>query len=273
LQTAKKPVVLTVNYPLYYFAQRIGGEHIDLVYPIPRDVDPAYWTPDEQAISVYQSADLIIDNGAGYAKWMDKISLPTSRIVNTSRNFQDKYITLKEGSTHSHGPEGEHVHKGFAFTTWLDFKLAQLQASAVKEALIRILPENKSVFNKNFDKLNSDLRQLDDEMSNIGARYAANPLFGSHPVYQYLASGYKLNLSSVHWEPDEMPAENDWAIFKDTQKKHPGRIMLWEDQPLVEVENRLKDLGITSIVFSPCANKPDKEDFFKIMKKNIENLK
>jgi len=273
LQTNNKPVVVTVNYPLYYFAQRIGGEHIDLVYPIPGDVDPAYWTPNERAISIYQSADLIIDNGAGYAKWMDKISLPSSRIVNTSRHIQDKYIALEEGSTHSHGPEGEHVHKGFAFTTWLDFKLAQQQAAAIKKALIRKIPEYKSVFDANLDKLNSDLKQLDDDMKIIGAGYSARPLFGSHPVYQYLAVGYKLHLLSVHWEADEMPAEKDWGIFKNKLKRHPGNVMLWEDQPLPEVKNRLKELGVASVVFSPCANMPDKGDFYEVMKKNINNFK
>jgi zinc transport system substrate-binding protein len=194
-------------------------------------------------------------------------------MINTSDSFNNKYIALAEGMTHSHGPEGEHVHKGFAFTTWLDFKLAQQQAAAIKTALIRNLPEYKSIFDANLDKLNSDLKQLDDYMKIIGAGYAARPLFGSHPVYQYLAAGYKLPLLSVHWEPGEMPAEKDWEIFKNKLKKHPGKVMLWEDQPLAEIENRLKELGVASVVFSPCANMPDKGDFYEVMKKNINNFK
>lgn len=46
--------VVPVNYPLYYFAERIGGKWIDLAYPIPSGVDQAYWNPDEQALIVYQ---------------------------------------------------------------------------------------------------------------------------------------------------------------------------------------------------------------------------
>ena len=38
-----KLIVYTVNYPLYYFAERIGGEYIQVVLPAPPDVDPAFW--------------------------------------------------------------------------------------------------------------------------------------------------------------------------------------------------------------------------------------
>ena len=63
-----KPVVTTVNYPLYYFARRIGGDLIRLEYPIPDKVDPAFWIPDDEALTVFQSADIILTSGAGYAK-------------------------------------------------------------------------------------------------------------------------------------------------------------------------------------------------------------
>jgi hypothetical protein len=38
--------VYVVNYPLKYFAERIGGEHVKVEFPAPADVDPAYWNPD-----------------------------------------------------------------------------------------------------------------------------------------------------------------------------------------------------------------------------------
>ncbi len=118
-EVAAKPTGVAVNYPLYYFVQRIADNLIETNYPIPPDVDPAYWEPDAESIQIYQQADLIISNGARYTKWMEKVSLPSSKIVNSSKSFQDKYIEIQEGVTHSHGPQGEHAHLGFAFTIWL----------------------------------------------------------------------------------------------------------------------------------------------------------
>ena len=35
--------IYVVNYPLQYFAQRIGGDNVDVFFPAPSGVDPAYW--------------------------------------------------------------------------------------------------------------------------------------------------------------------------------------------------------------------------------------
>jgi hypothetical protein len=37
--------------------------------------------PDTETIAAYQAADLILINGADYAKWTTKVSLPRSRLV------------------------------------------------------------------------------------------------------------------------------------------------------------------------------------------------
>jgi len=265
--------VVSVNYPLHYFAQRIGSDFIQTVYPISADGDPAYWNPDEKAIEIYQNADLILDNGADYAKWMSKVSLPTSRIINTSDVFRDEYIPLTEGTTHSHGPEGEHVHKGYAFTTWLDFTRARQQALAIRDALVAKLPDLKTNFELNYKKLAEELQSLDEEMKKISLNLQNITVFASHPVYQYLGAGYSLNILSEHWEPDQAPDQEQWEIFKTNLEKNPGNIMLWEDQPLESVARKLSSLGITVVVFSPCANTVSVGDFLSVMEQNILNLK
>ncbi|KPK50972.1 MAG: hypothetical protein AMJ63_13415, partial [Myxococcales bacterium SG8_38_1] len=68
-------VVYAVNYPLQYFAQRIAGEFAEVVMPVPPDMDPAFWQPDAAIIGDFQRADLILLNGAGYAKWVSRVSL------------------------------------------------------------------------------------------------------------------------------------------------------------------------------------------------------
>ena len=104
-EATTKMKVFAVNYPLSYFAEYIGDEYVDVIYPIPGDVDPAYWEPGE-SLSDIQSCDVIFANGAGYAKWMDKVSLPSSKVINTSEAFADSYIQLEKGVTHSHGGSG-----------------------------------------------------------------------------------------------------------------------------------------------------------------------
>jgi zinc transport system substrate-binding protein len=265
--------VYVVNYPLKYFAERIGGDHAKVVFPAPTDVDPAYWVPDIKTIMAYQKADLIVINGASYAKWIDKVTLPRFKIVNTSKRFRDQYITIEGAVTHSHGPEGEHAHEGIAFTTWLDFDLAAKQAKAVADALARKQPHLKDTFQKNYLSLEVDLMAIDQNIRAMVAEKYSQPLVASHPVYDYFSGRYKLNMKSVHWEPDEVPTAEQMVALKNMIKEHPAKWMIWEGEPIQTSVARLKTLGINSLVFDPCGNRPDKGDFLGVMKQNVENLK
>ena len=263
--------VFAVNYPLLYFAERIGGEYVDLIYPIPGDVDPAYWVPND-ALEEIQKADLILSNGADYAKWMEKVSLPSSKLVNTSKASKDKYIKFEIGDTHSHGADGKHVHYGYAFTTWLDFKIALDQAEAVKNALIDKRPKHKAVFQSNFDALKIDLLELDRRMQLAAENLPDIAVFASHPVYQYLGQAYGIEIVSEHWEPGVEPSEKQWSEFEHNLDHHPANLMLWEGVPSAETVQKLNGVIVTSVLFNPCGNTPQSGDFISVMKQNLKNL-
>jgi zinc transport system substrate-binding protein len=264
--------IATVNYPLAYFAERIAGDLAEVTFPAPDDVDPAFWMPDAETIAAYQAADLILLNGADYAKWTAKVSLPRSRLVDTSRAFRGAYIRDAGGIIHSHGPGGEHDHGGLAFTTWLDLSQAAQQAEAIAQALIRKSPDAKEEIERNLHALRDDLLALDERIAEITRTDPDRPLLASHPVYQYLARRYGLNLSSVMWEPEELPNEGQWNALEGILKGHPAKWMLWEGEPEQATATRLRALGIDSLVLDPCANRPAKGDFLTVMTENARNL-
>src|SRR5688500_10032420 len=74
-----RPTIVTVNYPLAYFAEQLAGKDAVVKFPAPPDEDPDYWQPDEESIEQYQNADLILLNGSDYAKWTKSVSLPESK--------------------------------------------------------------------------------------------------------------------------------------------------------------------------------------------------
>lgn len=267
-----RPTIYTVNYPLAYFAERIGGDLVEVVFPAPADVDPAFWKPDGAIIEAYQKADLILLNGADYAKWTHKVSLPLLRAVNTSRSFRTDYLSIDTEVTHSHGPGGDHSHTGTAFTTWLDLSLAARQAEEIFKALARKLPDHEAEIERNFQALEADLLNLDKQLRSLTISQPDLPLFGSHPIYQYFARGYNLNIRMVMWEPDEDPGEQQWRELQTMIEEHQARWMLWEGPPRPESIDRLKEMGINSLVFSPCFNRPEQGNFLTVMQHNIDNL-
>ncbi|MEK6223933.1 MAG: metal ABC transporter substrate-binding protein [Thermodesulfobacteriales bacterium] len=265
--------IYTVNYPLQYFAERIGDDKVNVYFPVPSDVDPAFWSPKREVVRQYQQADLILLNGADYAKWIDKVTLPKSKLLNTSKSFKADYIPLKDTVTHSHGPSGEHAHGEVAFTTWLDPLLAIKQADSIKEAFIKMMPESKDSFIRNYESLRKDLEDLNNKILNIVSSNPKEPLLSSHPVYQYLARRYDLNLKSVHWEPDEMPGADQLKELNIILENHPAMWMIWEDEPRVEIKDLLAEMHIQSAVFNPCSNDPGTGNYMEVMNKNADNLK
>lgn len=271
---ADKPHVAVVNYPLAYFVERIAGDLVEVHFPT-MEGDPAFWKPTGADVRKFQSANLVLLNGASYAKWTGQASLPDSKSVNTGAAFADQFIVEKENAAHHHGQAGEHSHAGTAFTTWLDFQQAQQQAAAVHRALANLLPTHGDTLGNNFAALQLDLTSLNSELRGIAADLGDTPLLGSHPVYQYLARGYDLNIRSVHWEPNAMPAAEDWAELAELRKTHPARVMLWEDAPDKSIVAELKAQAIRSVVFAPCANRSGNgtDDWLTVMRANMVALR
>ena len=266
------PVVYTVSYPLQYFAQRVGGNVVRVVFPAPGELDPAFWQPEPEVVAEYQAAELILLNGAGYAKWTSLVSLPAAKLVHTSAAFEDALVRVEGAVTHAHGPGGEHAHEGIAFTTWLDPTQAIRQAAAIREAFAAAWPEHAAAFDQGFTGLETDLTALDEQLAAAVASDPARPMLASHPVYQYLERRYGLNIESVQWEPTEHASGGMWRDFRRLLSDHPARWMLWEGEPLAETAARLRELGVEPIVFDQCGNVPAEGDYLSVMQANAERL-
>jgi zinc transport system substrate-binding protein len=265
--------VITVNYPLAYFAERILGDRGNVSFPAPPDVDPAYWSPEPADITAYQQADLILANGPGYAAWLANATLPRSRVVDTTAVVGEQLIPIESTVTHTHGPTGDHSHGGAAFTTWLDFDLATAQAAAVADAIVAARPAHEAEFRAAFNALAADIERLDADLMAVAKALGDQPVLFSHPVYQYLERRYNLHAISVHWEPDEVPEEAQWRELQSVLQRHPAKIMIWEAEPLGETRRRLAGLGVQSVVFSPGGNRPETGDWLDFMKAGIASLR
>jgi len=265
--------VYVVSEPLRSFAQQIGGDRVEVVFPAPPDVDPAHWSPDAETLAAYQGADLLLANGAGYASWRERATLRRRGLVNTSSGFADRLIEISGSPTHQHGPAGEHSHAETAFTTWLDPRLAAEQARAVSAALERERPEYAEEFQARLGSLEAELAALDARLEQATAGIGAAPILFSHPVYAYFERRYALNGRSLHWEPDAHPDAAAWAELDALLEAHPARLILWEAEPLAQTRGELAARGVRSVVFAPGGNRaPDGESWLERMNANAARL-
>ena len=122
-------------YPIYEFVKRIGGININVTTLIPIGVEPHNFEPTIQQIQNAESADLIIYNGAGLEKWIDKIDSKFKIDASQGLNF------LKGNDSESAGTYDPHV--------WLDPLLAEKEVENIRDALVKLDPANSQYYQSN----------------------------------------------------------------------------------------------------------------------------
>ena len=266
-----RPTVVTVNYALSYFAERLGGSEIDVIFPVPDGVDPSFWRPSISDISTIQGADLIFLNGAGFASWTSKVSLPRSRLVDTSRGFEDRFIAT-ETVTHSHGADGEHSHTGAASFTWLDQEQAILQARAISDALARRGLVEPDRIKARLAALTDDLVSIDAAADRLRPLAEGKVLVATHPRYQYLARAYGLDIRSLEWEAGAAPDAGQLAELEKLVDETGAEVLLWEAQPPEPARAAIRDLGLIDVVFPTLATAPEGSEYTQRLRLALDEL-
>lgn len=270
--------IYTTFHPTQYFAERIVDGRLPVVNPCPPDADPAFWMPDDKTIRAYQKSALIVVNGASFEKWLDKVTLPASRVVDTTRPLKGEFIRLKHAVRHSHGAGGEHTHEGIDGHTWLDPINAKVQAGEIAKALIRRFPKHKERFATNLAALESDLDKLDARLKKVSRHVAGKQLLANHPAWNYVARRYGWDVKSFHLDPEEEPDVETLEEIRAFLREHPASYMLWEAEPSEEVRKVFEgDLGLKTIVYPPAeavepAAAKKGQNYLTIMQANVERL-
>lgn len=268
-----RPVILTDAYPTLFLVERIGADRVHAVLPLPEGADPIFWMPDDAAIRMYQDADLIVLNGAGFAKWVDKVSLPEARVVKAADALPDPLIRYEHAVEHSHGPSGDHAHEGIDGHTWLDPVNAAAQADRIRAGMVEAFPAHRMRFEKAHAALASDLQALNRELHRVSTRLGNTPLLASHPAYNYVARRYGWNLRNLDLDPEAVPDANTLATVEQAAREHGAHILLWESAPSAgALEAWQAALDLKHVVFSPAEMPPATGDYLTVMAGNIARL-
>ncbi len=266
-----KPQIVAVNYALQYFAERLVGDAVEVVFPVPQDVDPSFWRPSIADISMIQSADLILLNGAGFATWVDRVSLPRSKLVNTTAGIEDQFI-VTESITHSHGDGGTHSHEGLASYTWLDPTLAIAQAEAIATAITRRDLAPTTEVEARLATLRADLEALDATASASLADAQGVSMIATHPRYEYFARRYGLSISALEWEAGAMPTVAEFADLQALVQETDAGLLIWEAVPPAGADEAAAGLNLKSAIFTPLAHQNGTQTYLETFAEAVSTI-
>ncbi|MCH5585008.1 zinc ABC transporter substrate-binding protein [Shimazuella sp. AN120528] len=269
---SSKPQIIVSLYPLQDFAQKIGGNLVEVTNIVPPGTEPHDFDPSPQDMIKLNKADLFLYNGAGLEAWVNhaipNIDQTHTLVVNTSAK-----IPLKKAK------DLKEVDQVYDPHVWLNPYMAEQQAKVIYDSMIKIDPKHKKEFTENYQRLNKQFIDLQKSYESL-LHTPSREFVTSHAAFQYLADQYHLKQVAISGlSPEDEPSPKAVKQLVDMLRKHKAKVVFFETL----VNNKLADtvkneIHAEAIVLNPLEGLSkqeiaNKEDYFSVMKSNLINLK
>ncbi len=262
-----RPVVITTIEANRYLAERIGGNVLDVRYPVPPEADPLAWEPNRTQIAEMQQADLVLLNGAGLEPWGEHVSLVPSRTAVLADRYRDQWLEFEAAIEHQHGPDGGHSHQGTDPHVWMDPLLARSHAEQMVEIFSQRFPEGATGFRERGQEVLTDLDALDAQYRAASAERKPT-FYANHPAYDYLGRRYGWSLINLDLDPEVAPAPSSIPRKRDDS----ARYILWESDPIPAAVAVLQEIGLSSVTISPAEHSPEAGNWLSVMQENARQF-
>lgn len=112
-KASDKVSVVASFYPMYDFAQKIGGDRVDVTCLVPAGVEPHDWEPSTADMKTIASAQVLVYSGAGMEHWVEDVTSAVGNkdlaVVEASKGV-DLLAVAEDGHDHEHADEHDHEH-------------------------------------------------------------------------------------------------------------------------------------------------------------------
>lgn len=231
----KTNVVVSI-LPQKQFVEKIGGDIVNVSVMIPPGFSPATYEPTPSQIKEVSEADVYFRVGQiGFEQTqMDKLKEvnPSMKIVDTSKNIEYRHLEAHDHGEDEHEKEADHEEETMDPHVWLSPKNVLSQAEVIRDSLVELEPENRQVFESNFDAFKAELEQLDTDLTDAFAPIKGKTMLVYHPAFGYLADDYGFvqehfeiegkepTVSQIHNVAKMAKAEGVKVIFVQKQFSH-----------------------------------------------------
>lgn len=268
-EPSEKLSVAASFYPLYFFAEQIGGEKAEVFNVTPSGTEPHDYEPTARDIAKIEKSRLLILI-SGFPAWGDKISGSVSG---------RKIVIVYAGEGLS---RGEIVQSGKEITDyhiWLSPVLATQISDKILEGFVKADPNNALYYMANAETLKLKLNSLDAKYKQGLANCKSRTIITSHRAFGYLASAYNLNqIPIAGLSPDAEPSSRQLALIADFAKKHNVKVIFFESLLSPKLSQTIAaEVGAYTSVLDPIEglahdDKVAGKNYFDLMEQNLSNL-
>jgi zinc transport system substrate-binding protein len=298
---AEDPIsIMTSLYPLQYFAERIGGDMVEVESLLPPGSDAHTFEPTSKDMISIAESDLFIYNGLGMESYAEKITESLENedtIMVEATKGVDVIASSHDHSEEGHHEEGEaaheeehheeddadhageHHHGDYDPHVWLDPNRAIGLAGNIRDALIDLHPEHKDEFTQNFNQLKEDLESIDTEFTSLAQESDHPEILVSHAAYGYWEDAYGIEqLAVAGLSPTDEPSQKELKEIIETAKEHSIQYVIFEQNvttrvaEIIQKEINAKPLKVHNLSVLTEADIKNDENYLTLMKKNLKTL-
>ncbi len=273
----KKPIVAVTTFALYDIVKHIGDNTVQTVHILPFGVDPHSFEPTPKLMAQIEKSALVIYSGAGLEPWVNGFHFK-AKAINMSKYVKLRKLNANEHELHDHH-DTQCAHTMTDPHYWLDFANMQRATAVITNELIKLLPQNKALYEQNKKRYVTMLQNLDKAYRKQLSSCRADTVVVSHNALGYLSRNYGFHVESLTGLSSEaQPSAKDVTRVMDDIQKEGVTTIFFEHFVNDRVIKRIaKDAHIHLEVFQPLGNVTKDEAAAKlsyedIMQRNLDKL-
>lgn len=259
--------VVTSFYPLFAFAQHVGGDRVTVSTLVPAGAEPHDFEPTPADVAALRDARVFIYNGAGLEPWVERLRReipPATVVVEASTGLPLLTLSPREGLD-------PHV--------WLDPLLARRQVQNILSGLIRADPDGRAQNEERAARVQANLDGLHNRYAHTLARCERRVFITTHAAFGYLAKRYGLTMIAISGlTPDaEVPPGRMAAVAREA-RRHGVRVVYFETLVSPRVaETIAREVGVRTAVLDPLEGlaaeaQRQGKNYFTVMDENLRAL-
>lgn len=268
--------VVASFYPMADFAQKIGGDKVNVRCLVPAGSEPHDWEPTPEDIQAIDAADLLVYNGAGMESWVDDVISSSGADAPQSVCASDG-IVLRQVM----GDEGDEAGKLITDPhVWNSPKNAEVELRNIANALEAVDPDNKDYYEANYQQVAAECEQLDSDFSQTLSACSKKEIVVSHEAWGYLCDAYGLTeVGIAGLDPEAEPDAQSMAEISDKVRDDGVTTIFYEDLASPKVAQAIaSETGASVERLNPLEGLTDDElaqgeDYFSVMRSNLEELR
>ncbi|WP_117148865.1 MULTISPECIES: metal ABC transporter solute-binding protein, Zn/Mn family [Paraliobacillus] len=282
-QTDQVLAIYTTLYPLAYFTEQIGADHVEVESILPLGADAHTYEPTSKTMIEIAEADAFIYNIAEmetYAVSIEEALEGENVIISeAAEDIQLLDYADDHEEEHDHEEEEEHDHGDEDPHVWLEPIRSIELAENIKNTLVELMPGEEEEFEKNFQDLKTRLEELDRSFRDELANTARKEILVTHAAYGYWEEAYGIEQVAISGlSSSNEPSQKKLEEVIDIVNEHGIRYLLFEQNiepkvaKVIQNETNVASLNIHNLSVLTEEDVENNEDYFTIMNKNLDTL-